>query len=40
VPEPSDFNFEMASEKFKDTNHHVLIKSRLNLLEQGVEEFA
>ena len=30
VSELSDFNFEMAIEKFNDTNHHVLIKSRQN----------
>jgi len=30
VPEPSDFNFELAIGKFKDTNHHVIIKSRQN----------
>jgi hypothetical protein len=26
LPDSADFNFEMAIEEFKDTNHHVLIK--------------
>jgi len=30
VPEPSVFEFELAIEKIKDTNHQVLIKSLQN----------
>ena len=30
VPEPSAFEFEIAIEKLKKTNHHVLVKSQQN----------
>ena len=40
VPESSVFEVEMASEKLKLKNHHVLIKSQQDLLKQLVEKFA
>jgi hypothetical protein len=40
VPEPSACEFDMASEKLKFKNQHVLIKSQQNLLKQWVEQFA
>ena len=32
--------FEMATEKLKDTNHSILIKSQKNKLEQGSEQLS
>jgi hypothetical protein len=40
VPEPSACEVEMDCEKLKLKNHHVLIKSQQNLLQQCVEQFA
>jgi hypothetical protein len=40
IPELSACEFEMASEKLKLKNQHVLIKSQQNLLKQWVEQFA
>jgi len=39
VPEPNTFGVEMASEKPKDTNYHVLIKFQQKSLQQGVRQF-
>jgi len=40
VPEPSAFEFAVATVKLKSQNHQVLIKSQQNWLDQRVGQFA
>jgi len=39
VPEPRVFEFELATEELKVTNHRALIKSHQKCLKQVVEQF-